>query len=38
MTGAAKLVLAFHHAGEEDVDVERGDATSNVHNNLWHDD
>ena len=24
MTGAAKLVLAFHHAGEEDVDVERG--------------
>ena len=57
MTGAAKLVLAFHHAGEEDVNVERGgkgdpflignaahtyvgvgDATSNVHTNLWHDD
>ena len=24
MTGAAKLVLAFHHAGEEDADVQRG--------------
>ena len=23
-TGSANLVLAFHHAGEEDVDVERG--------------
>jgi len=51
------LVLAFHHAGEEDVDVEQGgkgdpfligntahtcvgvgDATSNVHTNLWHSD
>jgi hypothetical protein len=23
MTGTAKLVLAFHHAGEEDADVQR---------------